>query len=121
MIRLQTEIVGLSVAYVALAALLLVVVLRVRAPWPVKLAAVVVTSAFYCVAFFRVEGLLGWSAAGPLPPQFQLLWARVVDPNPLDRDPGAVHVWVEELDAANIPIGQPRAYRLPIRRRSPPR
>jgi hypothetical protein len=42
-----------------------------------------------------------------------LLWARVVDPNPLDRDPGAVHVWVEELDAANIPIGQPRAYRLP--------
>jgi len=42
-----------------------------------------------------------------------LLWARVVDPNPLDRDPGAVHVWVEELDAANIPSGQPRAYRLP--------
>jgi len=24
-----------------------------------------------------------------------------------------VHVWVEELDAANIPSGQPRAYRLP--------
>ena len=110
---LQSQIVGLSVAYVVLAALLLVVVLRVRAPWPLKVAAVVVTSIFYGVAFFRVEGLPGWSAAGPLPPQFQLLWARVVDPNPLDRDPGAVHVWVEELDTANIPSGQPRAYRLP--------
>ena len=110
---LQSQIVGLSVAYVLLAALLLVIALRVRAPWPLKVAAIVITSIFYGVAFFRVEGLPGWSAAGPLPPQFQLLWARVVDPNPLDRDPGAVHVWVEELDAANIPSGQPRAYRLP--------
>ena len=71
------------------------------------------TSAFYCVAFFRIEGLSGWSAAAPLPHQFQLLWARIVDPNPLDRDPGAIHIWVEELDAANFPNGQPRAYRLP--------
>jgi hypothetical protein len=110
---LQSQIVGLSVAYVLLAALLLVIALRVRAPWPLKVAAVVITSIFYGVAFFRVEGLPGWSADAPLPRQFQLLWARVVDPNPLDRDPGAVHVWVEELDAANIPSGQPRAYRLP--------
>jgi hypothetical protein len=42
-----------------------------------------------------------------------LLWARIVEPNPLDRDPGAVHIWVEELDAANLPNGQPRAHRLP--------
>ena len=111
--KLQTEIMGLSIAYVFLAALLLVIVLRVRAPWPVKVVTVIVTSIFYCVAFFHIEGLSGWSAAAPLPHQFQLLWARIVDPNPLDRDPGAIHVWIEELDAANIPNGQPRAYRLP--------
>jgi hypothetical protein len=111
--ELQREILGLSIAYVLLAALLLVVALRARVPWPLKVAAVIVTSAFYCVAFFRIEGLSGWSVPTPLPPQFQLLWARIVDPNPLDRDPGAVHVWVEELDAANLPSGQPRAYRLP--------
>lgn len=110
---LQSQLIGLSVAYVVVAALLLVVALRVRAPWPLKVAAIVVTSAFYGVAFFRVEGLPGWSADAPLPRQFQLLWARVVDPNPIGRDPGAVHVWVEELDAANIPSGQPRAFRLP--------
>jgi hypothetical protein len=110
---LQTEIIGLSIAYTLLAALLLVIALRARIPWPLKIAIVVLTSAFYCVAFFRTEGLPGWSATAPLPAQFQLLWARVAEPNPLDQDPGAVHVWIEELDAANIPSGQPRAYRLP--------
>ena len=111
--RLQGEIIGLSIAYTLLGALLLVILMRARIPWPVKAAMVIVTSGFYCLAFFRVEGLPGWSVAAPLPAQFQLLWARIVDPNPLEREPGAVHVWVEELDAANIPSGQPRAYRLP--------
>ncbi|MGB8398269.1 hypothetical protein [Bradyrhizobium sp.] len=111
--ELHQEILGLSVAYALLAALLLVIALRARIAWPIKLAAVLVTSAFYSVAFFRIEGLSGWSTTVPLPPQFQLLWARVVEPNPLDRDPGAVHVWIEHLDAANLPSGQPRAFRLP--------
>jgi hypothetical protein len=111
--ELQKEIIWLSTAFALLAALLLIIALRARIPWPFKLVMVVVTSAFYCVAFFRIEGLSGWSAPAPLPRQFQLLWARVVDPNPLDRDPGAIHIWVEELDAANLPNGQPRAHRLP--------
>ena len=111
--ELQKEILGLAIAYAVLAALLLVIVLRARISWPLKLGAVLVTSAFYGVAFFRIEALTGWSAPAPLPSQFQLLWARVVEPNPLDRDPGTVHIWVEELDAANLPNGQPRAHRLP--------
>jgi hypothetical protein len=111
--ELHREILGLSIAYALLAALLLVIALRARIPWPVKLALVLVTSAYYGVAFFRIEGLSGWSASAPLPSQFQLLWARIVEPNPLDRDPGAVHIWVEDLDSANLPSGQPRAYRLP--------
>jgi hypothetical protein len=94
--ELQKEILGLSIAYALLAALLLVIALRARIPWPLKIACVLVTSAYYCVAFFHVEGLPGWSATAPLPPQFQLLWARVVEPNPVDRDPGAVHIWVED-------------------------
>jgi hypothetical protein len=111
--ELQKEILGLAIAYALLAALLLVIVLRARVPWPLKLGAVLATSVFYGVTFFRIEALTGWSAPAPLPSQFQLLWARVVEPNPLDRDPCAVHIWVEELDAANLPSGHPRAHRLP--------
>src|SRR5262245_11017362 len=86
--ELQKEILGLSITYALLAALLLVIALRARVPWPLKGFAVLVTSVFYCVTFFRIEGMTGWSAPAPLPSQFQLLWARIVEPNPLDRDPG---------------------------------
>lgn len=110
---LQIEIVGLSIAYAVLGALLLLAVVRARLRWGVKAAAVLVTSAFYGLAFFRIEGMLGWSASAQLPPRFQLLWTRTVEPNQVDGEPGAIHLWVEELDSANLPSGIPRAYRLP--------
>lgn len=110
---LQTEILGLSVAYAVLGALLLLAVVRARLPWSARAAAIAVTSVFYGLAFFRIEGMLGWSAAEPLPPRFQLLWARTVEPDVVDGEAGAIHLWVEELDAANLPSGVPRAYRLP--------
>jgi hypothetical protein len=110
---LETELLGLGLAYALLGLLLLAAVVRARLPWPVKAAAIALTSAFYIVAFQRLEGLLGWSALDPLPPRFQLLWARSVEPNQAAELPGAIHLWVEELDEANLPSGVPRAYRLP--------
>ena len=110
---LQTEILMLSFGYALLGLLLLLAVTRARLAWPVKAAAIVVTSAFYLVVFLRTEGLLGWSATEPLPSRFQLLWARSVEPNLALDEPGAVHLWVEELDEANVASAVPRAYRLP--------
>jgi hypothetical protein len=111
--NLRSEIVGLSVGYALLGALLLVLLVRARLPWLVKAAAIAVTSAFYVIAFYRIEGLLGWSAPVALPPRFQLLWSRSVEPNLALQEPGAVHLWLEELDDANLPSGVPRAYQLP--------
>jgi len=48
-----------------------------------------------------------------LPQRFEVLWALTVEPDPASHDPGAVHLWVQALDAANLPNGEPRAYRLP--------
>lgn len=109
----QNEVTGLVAAYVLLGVLLLLGVTRARLPWPVKAAAIVVTSAFYVVAFQRTQGLLGWSATDALPARFQLLWARTVDPDPVGGEPGAVHLWLVALDDGNRPSGEPRAYRLP--------
>ena len=113
MSNLADVIIWLSIAYALLGVLLLVICVFARIPWPVKAAAIVLTSAFYVVSFFATRGLLGWSSTDPLPPKFKLLGARIVEPHSLEGDPGAIHLWVEALDDDNFPSGVPRAYRLP--------
>ncbi|MET0705619.1 MAG: hypothetical protein ABWY82_02060 [Tardiphaga sp.] len=110
---LQSSIIGLSFGYALLAVLLLLALVRLQLPWPLKALAVAVTSACYVLVFFRTQGLLGWSAEGPLPERFQVLWVRSVEPNVALNEPGAIHLWVEALDEDNLPSGVPRAYRRP--------
>jgi hypothetical protein len=113
MTSLTTEILWLSVAYALLGVLLLTACVFTRLPWPLKAAGIVLTSMFYVVSFYAARGLLGWSSVDPLPPQFKLLHARIVEPHSLAGDPGAIHLWIEALDDDNRPSGVPRAYRLP--------
>jgi hypothetical protein len=110
--NLADVIIWLSIAYALLGVLLLIICIFARIPWPVKAAAIVLTSAFYVVSFFATRGLLGWSSTDPLPPKFKLLGARIVEPHSLEGEPGAIHLWVEALDDDNFPSGVPRAYRL---------
>jgi hypothetical protein len=109
---LQSVIVTLSISYALIGALLLVVIVYSRLPWPAKAIAVVVTSAFYVVSFVATRDLLGWASVDRLPPSFKLLQARIVDPHTVEGDPGSIYLWVEALDEDNRPSGVPRAYRL---------
>jgi hypothetical protein len=110
--NLQSVIIALSISYALIGALLLLVLVYARLPWPAKAVAVVVTSAFYVVSFTGARGLLGWASEDRLPPSFKLLHARIVDPHTVEGDPGSVYLWVEALDEDNRPSGVPRAYRL---------
>ena len=103
---------AISIAYMVLGVLLLSVSLTSPFQWWVKAAAIVVTSVFFVEQFFGTKGLLGWPGTGRLPPRFQLLWTRVVEPDPKVRDPGSIFLWVEEVDENNVPTGTPRSYRL---------
>jgi hypothetical protein len=103
----------LSISYALVGALLLVVLVFARLPWPVKAVFVVVTSALYVASFYGTRGLLGFASVERLPPTFKLLQARIVDPHTVDGDPGSIYLWVEALDEDNRPSGVPRAYRLP--------
>lgn len=109
----QTHVVLLTMAYAALGALLLMVLVRVSISRAAKLAAIGIMAALNVGVFFWTQALLGWSSATAVPGQFQLLWARVVEPNPARGLAGAIHLWVEALDENNIPSGEPRAYVLP--------
>jgi hypothetical protein len=104
---------AISVAYVVMGVLLLSASLTARLAWWVKAAAIVVTSVFFIEVFFATKGLLGWPGTGRLPARFQLLWTRVVEPDPKVTATGAIYLWVEEVDENNVPSGVPRAYRLP--------
>lgn len=103
---------GLVAAYVFLAVLLISINLYSRWKWPVKAAAIIITTAFYFVTFMSMRGLLGWPAPTRLPPKFRLLAADVEQPNKLTRDKGAIYLWITDADdlAEHAP---PRAYRLP--------
>jgi hypothetical protein len=113
---MTATVLAICAAYVALATLLLGMGLNARLAWWIKAASIVVTSAFFVEAFFATKSLLGWPATGQLPAKFQLLWTRVVEPDPKITEAGAVYLWVEEVDANNVPTGVPRAYRLPYSR-----
>ena len=109
---MTTTLLAISAAYVVLPAAA-VAGLSSRYAWWVKATAIVVTSLFFVEVFFASKGLLGWPRAGQLPAKFQLLWARVVEPDLKLANPGAIYLWVEEVDENNVPGGVPRSYRLP--------
>jgi hypothetical protein len=113
---MTATILAIAAAYVVLGVLLLTLNLKTRLAWWIKGIAIVVTSAFFIEAFFATRSLLGWPAGDPLPPHFQLLWAKVVEPDPQLDEKGAVYLWVDTLNDENVAAAQPRAFRLPYSR-----
>jgi hypothetical protein len=110
---MTATLIAISAAYVVMGVLLLSVGLGSPIRWWVKAAAIMVTSVFFIETFFATKGLLGWPGSGRLPARFQLLWTRVVEPDPKIHDTGSIFFWVEEVDENNVPAGTPRSYRLP--------
>src|SRR5437763_17059150 len=110
---MTSTLLAISAAYVVLGVLLLAGGLTSPFAWWVKAAAIAITSVFFVEAFFPTKSLLGWPGSGRLPARFQLLWTRVVEPDPKSANAGAIFLWVEEVDDNNVPSGTPRSYRLP--------
>ncbi len=124
---------GLVASYVVLAALLLSINLWARVRWWIKASVTVVVTVFFFVSFVSVEALLGWPTDQKLPDRFELVYAKIVEPNPESQNPGAIYVWamalpgsgpVDEddiytpgvIDTRSVPGRMPRAYRLPYSR-----
>ncbi|MCZ6710325.1 MAG: hypothetical protein O7B25_08180 [Gammaproteobacteria bacterium] len=105
-------ILALTLAYTAIAALLLNFNLSTRYnPW-LKAAAIIVVSALYAGTWYGYQGLLGWASPDPLPENFRVLWITMDEPDKATGGPGTIYFWVRELDAAGLPTGVPRAHRV---------
>jgi hypothetical protein len=110
---MTTTLLAISAAYVVLSVIVLSMGLTSRFAWWIKAGTIVVSSAFFVEVFFASKSLLGWPHSGALPPKFQLLWSRVVEPDSKMGNRGAIYLWVEEVDSNNVPSGVPRSYKLP--------
>jgi hypothetical protein len=110
---MTNTLLAISAAYVAVSVLLLCTGLSSPIRWWLKAGTIVVTSLFFVETFFATKSLLGWPGSGRLPGKFQLLWTRVVEPDPKMHDAGSIFLWVEEVDENKVPVGTPRSYRLP--------
>ena len=104
---------ALTLAYVATAALLLNLNLSTARPFAVKAGAVVLVTGLYFTAWQAQKGLLGWATPAPVPATFRLHWVTVDEPDKAADGPGAIYLWVRELDDAGLPNGPPRAHQLP--------
>jgi len=103
---------SISGAYVVVCVLLLSASLFAPLRWWIKAPAIVVASFFFVEEFYASKSLMGWPGTDRLPDRFQLLWTRVVEPDPKLHDAGSIFFWVEEVDENNVPTGVPRSYRL---------
>jgi hypothetical protein len=103
---------GLAAAYLVLGVLLLSLNLTSLWRWWIKAGAVVVTTGFFGVTYQTVNGIMGWPTTQRLPPRFNLVWTRVVEPDKKTNSTGAIYIWAEELDENNVPASRPRSYQL---------
>ncbi|HJS86392.1 MAG TPA: hypothetical protein VJ779_13125 [Acetobacteraceae bacterium] len=109
---MNLAVVGLVAAYVVVAVLLLSINLTSLWRWWVKAAAIVVTMSLFAVTYRGFHGLMGWPTTEKLPPRFSLVWTVITEPNKKGNNPGSIYLWVDALDANNVPSGRPRSYQL---------
>lgn len=109
---MNQAIVGLSVSYVALAALLVGIFLISRTSVWVKFLCVFMVTGFYFMTYQSFLGLLGWPTKQDLPEQFQLMASSIIEPDESAGDPGSIHIWITMFED-NKPERRPRSYELP--------
>lgn len=110
---MTVTILTLTAAYALVASLLAYLLLLSRLHWVFKGLATLSVVALIPLTFFGVGELRGLPSDGDIPDSFRMLWAQVIEPNPLHGEKGHVFLWVQRLDADNYPVGLPRAYQLP--------
>lgn len=103
----------LSLAYALIAALLLILCVGTKASYVAKCSAIIVVSAFYVMTWFGYRDSLGWATPATMPESFRVLWITIDDPDKKSREPGAIFFWLRVTDEAGIPVGEPRAYKMP--------
>ncbi len=109
---MSLPVAGLVAAYVVVTMLLLSLNLTSLWRWWVKAASIIITTVFFGVSYYAVNGLMGWPTPQKPPARFNLVSSRISEPDRRTNSPGHIYLWADEIDANNIPSGKPRSYQL---------
>lgn len=102
----------LIIAYVLLAALLVLVLLYGRLHYVLKLLLVILVAGLYLFSYNGWKQVQGWPSQTPLPENF-LLHASVIDePDQEKGTKGKIFIWASTLKGS-FPATEPRAYEVP--------
>jgi hypothetical protein len=80
--------------------------------WPIKASAIVVTSGLFIGSYLAIDAMLGWPSSDRVPARASFLASRIVEPDKLTGAHGVIFIWLQNVDDKNLPVGDPRAYRL---------
>lgn len=105
-------LVGLSIAYIFLAALLLLALVYGRMNWMIKLILIGVSVGFYWISYINWQHAQGWPSQADLPKRFLFHAAVIEEPDETEGIKGRLFVWISDL-TNDQPSDTPRAYVLP--------
>ena len=106
-------IILLTLAYVAIAALLLN--LNLSSSWGagIKFSGIVLVTLFYFVSYQGIRDLSGWPSNEELPEEFRVVWVNVEEPDKVTGTKGSIFLWLRQLDEqSQEPVGKPRAFEI---------
>ena len=99
---------GLTAGFIFVIVLLLVLNLRTKFHWLIKLGTIVLALVFYVITFNSLPGFYGWPTNESLPQKFRLVSMEIVEPRN-EADAGVIYIWAASLDDA---VNRPRAYQV---------
>ncbi|HAV75508.1 MAG: hypothetical protein ACT4NK_12565 [Limnobacter sp.] len=105
-------LVVLGIAYIFLAALLLLALVYGSMSWVTKLVLILVSVGFYWVSYLGWQNAQGWPSQADLPKRFLFYAVVVEEPDKTEGIEGRLFVWASDL-ANDRPSDTPRAYVLP--------
>lgn len=118
---------AIPVAFILLAAVLCLLLIGSKWKWWQKLVLIVVVPGFGLVLWGALGSYKGWPTADHLPERSLVYHSLIREPEPKTNDPGAIYLWLVDLDKTvdtgmnpleyAPPDGEPRAHRLPYTRK----
>jgi len=102
--------IGLSIAFVIIAAIVLWFSIRTPGKIIIKAILIPATVWYSLVLYYSVPNLMGWPISRSIPGNSQVLAIHIKEPDPKHNDPGAIYFWVNIKPSSKSPGKSPGAW-----------